>query len=111
MGDERLEMLGRAEAAGLARLGGDVADVDAEPGCGGDRVADVADQQVREDAAEQAARARSTIMSASRMRSIASGLARTSAGSMKTCPIGSSVAAIATWPLTWRAVHEPRATG
>ena len=43
-----------------------------------------------------------TTMSASRIRSSASGLARTSSGSMVTCAIGSSAWLMATWPCSRR---------
>ena len=53
-----VEVVGEVEAAGLARLGGDVAgEHDERPG-GGDRLADARHEQRREDAGEQAARAR-----------------------------------------------------
>src|SRR3972149_1336424 len=46
-----------AQTVGLARLSGDVADVELERGGGGEGAADAGDQQVRQDAGVEAARA------------------------------------------------------
>ncbi len=56
--EQHAQVVGRAEPCGLTRLGGHVADVHLETRRRGERVAHVADEQVRQDAAEQAARGR-----------------------------------------------------
>ena len=57
MVEQDAEVIGSRQPGGLARLCGHVADVHLEPGGRGERVADVADEQVRKHAAEQASRA------------------------------------------------------
>ena len=53
---KNIEMVGQVEARRLAGLRRDVADEDSERGRGQDRVADLGQKQVRQDAREQAAR-------------------------------------------------------
>ena len=53
--EEGLEVFCRGVVPRLARLGGDVADVHPHPRRGGQRVTDVADQEVGKDAREEAA--------------------------------------------------------
>ena len=50
-----VDVLGKAEAVGLAGLGGDVADVRLDSRRGGERAADAFDEQVGEDAGIEAA--------------------------------------------------------
>ena len=52
--EEHAQVLARRQVLRLTRLGGDIADIDLEPGGGGQRIPNVADQEVRQHAAEQA---------------------------------------------------------
>ena len=58
VGDERLDVVGEVEAGRLAVLGRDVADVDAERRRRRDRVADLGQEEARQEARVEAARAR-----------------------------------------------------